>query len=399
MTSSDWQRILRVALPGVIALVASAVAILLFTSGPQGPQSSPGTAQGLQSSPGAGAALQSSPPGTAQGLQSSPGAGTAQGLAGAGPGPQSSPGTAQGPQSSPPGAAQGLTPPSPAQLSIIGDQIKGHLAFRSPQEMKVGVDQWLEARVALGENPLPRLTQDLAGNGPIRTPALSLPLAATPTVNVALEGDKAAFKIERVLPASSETGEQAVSTDRIPNWVWQVTPRQSGQHLLFLCVHADVGGISVPVGDCFIRSPITVRANTAYAVEQLLGNNWKWFIGTLGLGLLGFLSGAGLLGLRRSGEAKESPTTPNRPRLEVPSHHIVLARRQRTGLHPLRPPPGRSMHAVPRRSNVSRESGERADRRPSPSLALPKRGGGLGTGEDQQPRSPESNRAEPPPDS
>ena len=44
--------------------------------------------------------------------------------------------------------------------------------------MKVGVDQWLEARVALGENPLPRLTQDLAGNGPIRTPALSLPLAS-----------------------------------------------------------------------------------------------------------------------------------------------------------------------------------------------------------------------------
>ena len=187
--------------------------------------------------------------------------------------------------------------PGPPLENIL-EWRRGHVAFRDPGPMRVGITKDIEVRICVGDDLPGDFTANLAGTGPIQI--ITLPLMDAPAqlaVRMHLAGDPAVFRIVRLLPPDSDSphGEQLVTEGGISSWLWEVTPQEAGHHelLLSIAASADASGHNPLRWQRVPKGPTTVADNRPYEARRFVSSNWRWLLGTPGLGLLGLL---GLLG-------------------------------------------------------------------------------------------------------
>lgn len=158
--------------------------------------------------------------------------------------------------------------------------VPGQVLFNAPEEMKVGVKERIEVRIA--KNFPGDLTKGLKGRG--------IPVFEEIRVNtlmkVRLRGEN--FHIEIL---SHE--EQLVADAEFTQWDYDVTPLKSGTQELLLTVTVrikvpDYGEEKrdYPVYD----KQIKVEANRLFSLVNFIKNNWKWLVGVItGSGIIGWI--------------------------------------------------------------------------------------------------------------
>jgi hypothetical protein len=184
----------------------------------------------------------------------------------------------------------------------------GKIAFEPDREMLVGEAYRVEARISVNET-IENLVAGLSSGGDVKVE--NIPVSTF--MKVRLTGPK--FDI------SSITDErQLVTKSGYREWLWDVTPLESGIQKLTLSAFAEVslpGQEPMTVDSRVFSSSITVRSKEEPASDQasrFFEKNWQFFIGTLliGSGLLKWLLGK-VRGKSKS--AQEKP--PERKREEI----------------------------------------------------------------------------------
>lgn len=177
------------------------------------------------------------------------------------------------------------SPPVPSNLSeIVENELKklssGQILFNPPAEMKVGVQERVEVRIA--KTITADLYKGLRGSGKPQVEIIEI----GSFMKVRLTGDD--FNIK---PLSHE--EQIVGGNRAAQWEWDVIPLKSGIH--FLTLHVTVR-LKLPNGDEeLIDHPvfdkqIKVHVNPIYSGKKFIISNWEKIIGfIISSGIIGWL--------------------------------------------------------------------------------------------------------------
>jgi len=173
---------------------------------------------------------------------------------------------------------------SPELSEFIADQLKkltsGRILFNPPEEMRAGVKERIEARIAKGFSE--DLSKGLRGAGVPRIDTIKVGAF----MKVRLLGDN--FDID-----SLSHGEQFVAEDKFTEWNWDVTPLKSGRQELSL-----VATVRIKLAEWgeekrdypVFSQQIKVKINPIYSVKTFTLNNWQWVISTiLGSGLIGWI--------------------------------------------------------------------------------------------------------------
>ncbi len=166
---------------------------------------------------------------------------------------------------------------------IINEELKklsqGQILFNPPNEMRVGIKERIEARLAktLSED----LSKGLRGRGISQIEKINI----GPLMNVTLTGDN--FEIKTL---SHE--EQVVPSEGFTQWNWDVIPNESGLQILTLIatVRIKLPNYGEEKKDCPIfERQIKVRVNPIYSSKRFLRNYWQWLGSTIiGSGLIGW---------------------------------------------------------------------------------------------------------------
>lgn len=174
--------------------------------------------------------------------------------------------------------------PAPTDLSeIVENELKklspGRFLFNVPQEMKVGVKERVEARIA--KNFTEDLSIGLRGHG--------VPLIEEIKVNT-LMGVRLNGRNFDIKALSHE--EQIVTGEGFTQWDWDVVPLKSGDQLLSLVVTVrikipDYGEErkDYPVFDRQIK----VKVNPVYTIKTFIESYWQWIIVTILIPLIGWV--------------------------------------------------------------------------------------------------------------
>ncbi len=181
--------------------------------------------------------------------------------------------------------------PSAPQNEALALQA-GRLVHKIPQKMWVGEKETVEVR--LGRAEAEKLTHGLVGRGALSSH--DVPILETMSVSLYARGG--AFEIER----QSETtqlvaGEQLKGTPfeqaDYGRWIWLVTPRKSGAHLLFVKVSAslkDSRGLPTSASLPDREFPVSVSVNAGKTTVLLLRRGLIGIGGAVGAGLLGSIT-------------------------------------------------------------------------------------------------------------
>jgi hypothetical protein len=182
-------------------------------------------------------------------------------------------------------------PPQPDFAEMVENELDeltpGNILFNPSEEMKVGVTERVEARIAKSDTA--EFTLTLKGRGEPQIERISVGTCMA----VRLTGAK--FDIE-----SLSHEEQLVADDRFTQWEWDVTPLKRGVHSLFLGVT-----VRIKIPDYgeekkdfpVLEKKIKVTVNPIYSTHEFMGDHWEWIIGALmGSGAIGW----GIKRFRRS---------------------------------------------------------------------------------------------------
>jgi len=176
-------------------------------------------------------------------------------------------------------------PALPHLSEIVEDELKklspGRILFNPPQEMKVGVKERVEVRIA--KTITEDLTLGLKGRG---IPQIEEIRVGT-FMKVHLTGDN--FDIKTL---SHE--EQPVIGEGFTQWDWDVIPSKSGIQFLLLTVtvrikipNYDEERKDYPVFERRIR----VKVNLIYSINKFIKNYWQWIIGMIiSSGIIGWIA-------------------------------------------------------------------------------------------------------------
>lgn len=167
-------------------------------------------------------------------------------------------------------------PPALPDLSeIVEDELKklspGCILFNPSQEMKVGVKERVEVRIA--KTITEDLTLGLRGRG---IPQIEKIGVAT-FMKVHLTGDN--FDIKTL-----SHDEQPVIGEGFTQWDWDVIPLKFGIQSLLLTVTVR---IKIPNYDeekkdyPVFEKQIRVKVNLTYSINKFIKNYWQWIIGTI----------------------------------------------------------------------------------------------------------------------
>jgi len=169
-----------------------------------------------------------------------------------------------------------VPPPAPPHLSeIVEDELKklspGRILFNPAQEMKVGVTERVEVRIA--KTITEDLTVGLRGRG---IPQIEEIRVGT-FMKVHLTGDN--FECRAL---SHE--EQIVAGEGFTQWDWDVTPLKSGIQSLLLTVTVRIKipnygeeRKDYPVFERWIK----VKVNRIYSIKKFIMSYWQWILGTI----------------------------------------------------------------------------------------------------------------------
>lgn len=165
--------------------------------------------------------------------------------------------------------------PTPELSDIVENEIKkltpGRILFNPPTEMKVGVKERVEARIA--KTITEDLSKGLKGRG---LPQIE-EIRVNTLMEVRLSGDN--FDIK-----SLSDMDQIVTREGFTQWDWYVMPLKSGVQSLLLTVTVR---IKIPNYDeerknypVFERK-IKVKVNPPFTIKKFIESYWQWIIGTI----------------------------------------------------------------------------------------------------------------------
>jgi hypothetical protein len=161
---------------------------------------------------------------------------------------------------------------------------QGQVLFNPPREMRVGVPEKVEARIA--KEITESMTEGLEGRGQV----VIEPVRIDSYMRVRMNGG--GFEI---VPDPKYDEEQLVTRDNYTQWAWTVTPESSGRQTLLLnvSVRTNLPGMGEKViYSRVLEKAIDVHVHPWYSTTYFCKNNWQWLLGTLlGSGVFGFFSG------------------------------------------------------------------------------------------------------------
>jgi hypothetical protein len=170
----------------------------------------------------------------------------------------------------------------------------GALGFNVPQQMQIGVDETVEARIL--KKFTTGVVQGLVGRGVSELDAI----AVANRMSVRLQSN--AFDIR---PMNYET--QLVTADVAGDWEWTVTPKKAGNHVLDLTVWAQVEHQGEPLNIRTFHKPIQVAVNHVLSVSQFFGDNWQTLFTVLTVPVVtGLVTWWRARGRRRGGSRRPS---------------------------------------------------------------------------------------------
>lgn len=181
-------------------------------------------------------------------------------------------------------AQEGYRGTVPNLSKIVEDELKnlslGKILFNIPEEMKVGIKERVEVRIArtIAQN----LSEGLRGRGVPQTEKIRVGTF----MKVRLMGDN--FDIRTL---SDE--EQLVAGEGFTEWAWDVVPLKYGIQLLLLTVTVR---IKIP-NYCEERKDypvferkIRVKVNLIYSTKEFVRKNWQFIAGTIfSSGIIGWI--------------------------------------------------------------------------------------------------------------
>ncbi len=189
-----------------------------------------------------------------------------------------------------PAAPRSIAAAAPQQEALAVEA--GRLVHKIPEKMWIGEPEVVEVR--LGRAASEALTQGLVGRGALTSQ--DIPILETMSVSIYAKGG--AFDIER----QSETT-QLVSSEHLKGtafeqadygrWVWQVTPRKTGAHQLFVRVSAslkDSRGLPTSTSLPDREFPVSVSVHTGKTAVRIVRRGLLAAGGTVGAGLLGAIT-------------------------------------------------------------------------------------------------------------
>lgn len=168
---------------------------------------------------------------------------------------------------------------------IIEEQIKslkqGQILFNPAKQMKVGVTEIVEARIAKEINE--HIAKGLQGRG---VPQVEQIKVGT-FMKVHLGGDEFEIKLR------SNSEEQLIANEGFTTWEWDVTPHKGGPHTLLLTVTVR---LKLPNGKeetqdyPVFRRPIDVVVDPVFSIKDFIVKYWQWVIGTLIIPFIGWIA-------------------------------------------------------------------------------------------------------------
>lgn len=163
---------------------------------------------------------------------------------------------------------------------------KGQYVFNPPKEMKVGEKERIEVRIT--EDIAADLTKDLKGRG---TPQVDKSIEVGTFMKVRLccgpPGHGHPFDI-----ISLNEAEQVVTNNKITEWAFDVTPRESGKQKLqlIITVRIKLPGMEDEKKDHpVIEKTIHVKVNAWRSTNKFIKNNWQWLAVTIIIPLILFV--------------------------------------------------------------------------------------------------------------
>jgi hypothetical protein len=173
-------------------------------------------------------------------------------------------------------ATQALSPVGPRLSALLArDELEkltvGRIVFDPPGQMRAGVKEKIEARLA--DNLYEDLARSLKDLGMTNGDEI----AAESSVRAALAGD--GFEVY-----ASSDGREAVRGGAFTPWIWDVTPLRSGDQSLALTVTVTTripGGADEKKDLPILTRTVTVSASSFYSTARFVKGNWPWIAAAL----------------------------------------------------------------------------------------------------------------------
>jgi len=177
-----------------------------------------------------------------------------------------------------------LDPAAAALEDEVRNLQKGKLAFDVPPTMKQGKQERVEVRIARGVT----LDVEQLLKQKMHMTAQVEDIQVAPFMIVELnDADGSIFKIT---PLTQDR--ESVAGDGYTEWVWIVTPLESGQQTLYLSVGTRFklpnSNEETQFTPIYERN-ISVQVDRMYETKHFVSGNWQWLTVTLIIPLLGFI--------------------------------------------------------------------------------------------------------------
>ena len=172
-------------------------------------------------------------------------------------------------------------PPSSVKLmdQILRELNWGNIAFNAPATMRYAQSQPVELLLS------PALSvEDLEAKLRQGTGAQSAHVRVSNRMEAQLTGT--GFAIQALRPEL-----QAVTSEQITRWKWDVTPTEHGRQTLHLTLsaHIDIAGRDTPLVVRTFHRDIQVEITVPQRVSGFIQNNWQWLWATLVVPVAGYL--------------------------------------------------------------------------------------------------------------
>ena len=176
-----------------------------------------------------------------------------------------------------------ISEPQPNSVELM-DQIFreldwGNIAFNAPATMRYAQPQPVELLLS------PSLSvADLQAKIHQKVGAESAHIRVSNSMEAQLTGT--GFTIQALRP-----GLQAVTSEQITRWKWEVTPTEHGRQTLHLTLsaHIDVAGRDTPLVVQTFHREIQVNITVPQRVSGFIQNNWQWLWAAIVVPIAGFL--------------------------------------------------------------------------------------------------------------
>lgn len=168
---------------------------------------------------------------------------------------------------------------SPSLDDQINALVKGKIVYDIPAVMQLGTSSVIKIGIAK------KMTEDVTTRVEREESTTVQDLRVNDVMDVDLISEKAgAFEISRQQPRAELPGWQAIGGDTASEWIFNVTPRQSGTHKLRLVATVllnDPKNQNQPKSFNVYENDISVSTNYFYYASEFIKGYWQFLLTTL----------------------------------------------------------------------------------------------------------------------